>query len=42
MSLQDGCANADIALQCGFNSQSYFSKHFKDAIGMTPSSYRRA
>ncbi|MEM8544161.1 MAG: helix-turn-helix domain-containing protein [Cyanobacteria bacterium P01_H01_bin.119] len=41
MSLRDGCANADIVLQCSFNSQSHFSKHFKDAIGMTPSNYRK-
>lgn len=32
---------AEIALQCGFNSQSHLSKHFRDAIGMTPSDYRK-
>ncbi|MDB9527582.1 AraC family transcriptional regulator [Oscillatoria sp. CS-180] len=35
------CAIAEIALQCGFNSQSHFSKHFRDATGMTPSAYRK-
>ncbi|MGD1940619.1 MAG: helix-turn-helix domain-containing protein [Leptolyngbyaceae cyanobacterium] len=34
-------AIAEIALQCGFNSQSHFTKHFRDAIGMTPSHYRQ-
>ncbi|MEM1279341.1 MAG: helix-turn-helix domain-containing protein [Cyanobacteria bacterium P01_H01_bin.152] len=26
-------AIAEITLQCGFNSQSNFSKHFRDATG---------
>lgn len=34
-------AIAEIALQCGFNSQSHLSKHFREAIGMTPSDYRK-
>ncbi len=34
-------AIAEIALQCGFNSQSHFTKHFKDATGMTPNNYRK-
>ena len=34
-------AIAEIALQCGFNSQSHLSKHFRAATGTTPSNYRR-
>jgi AraC family transcriptional regulator len=34
-------AIAEIALQCGFNSQSHLSKHFREATGMTPSAYRK-
>jgi AraC family transcriptional regulator len=34
-------AIAEIALQCGFNSQSHLSKHFREATGMTPSDYRK-
>jgi len=30
----------DISIQCGFESQSYFSRTFKSAIGLTPSAYR--
>lgn len=30
----------DIALECGFNSQSYFSSVFKKFEGMTPKEYR--
>jgi AraC family transcriptional regulator len=33
-------ALADIALQCGFSSQSHFSRCFKCAFGTTPSRYR--
>ncbi|MGG6264007.1 helix-turn-helix domain-containing protein [Leptolyngbya sp. AN03gr2] len=32
---------AEIALHCGFNSQSHLGKAFRDAIGMTPSGYRK-
>ena len=35
-------AIAEIALQCGFNSQSHLTKHFRDATGTTPSSYRKS
>ena len=31
----------EIALQCGFNSSSYFNKTFKAAVGKTPSEYRQ-
>lgn len=34
-------AIADIALQCGFSSQSHFSKHFRSATGMAPGAYRK-
>ncbi|MEM6840467.1 MAG: AraC family transcriptional regulator [Cyanobacteria bacterium P01_C01_bin.120] len=27
--------------QCGFNSQSHFNKHVRDATGMTPNNYRK-
>ncbi|MGB8698909.1 MAG: helix-turn-helix domain-containing protein [Thermosynechococcaceae cyanobacterium] len=32
---------AEIALQCGFNSQNHLSKHFREATGMTPNNYRK-
>lgn len=35
-------AIADIALQCGFNSQSHLTKHFRETTGMTPSHYRKS
>lgn len=31
----------DIALECGFNSQSYFSNVFKKQEGLTPKEYRK-
>jgi len=31
----------DITQQCGFNSQSYFTKCFKQKYGMTPNAYRK-
>lgn len=31
---------ADIALQCGFNSQSHLIRHFKKQVGITPKQYR--
>ena len=34
-------AIAEIALQCGFNSQSHLGKYFREFTGVTPSSYRR-
>ncbi|MBI4784063.1 MAG: helix-turn-helix transcriptional regulator [Oscillatoriophycideae cyanobacterium NC_groundwater_1537_Pr4_S-0.65um_50_18] len=34
-------AIAEIALQCGFNSQSHLGKAFRDATGMTPKAYRK-
>jgi transcriptional regulator GlxA family with amidase domain len=30
-----------IALECGFYDQSYFTKCFKSALGMKPLDYRR-
>lgn len=32
---------AEIALQCGFNSQSHLSSHFRTVTGMTPTEYRK-
>ena len=32
---------SDVAIKCGFNSFSYFSKIFKETIGITPSQYRK-
>lgn len=34
-------AIAEIALQCGFNSQSHLGKSFREFTGVTPSSYRK-
>ncbi len=34
-------AIADIALDCGFNSQSHLAKHFRQLTGMTAKSYRK-
>ncbi|MEL6225045.1 MAG: AraC family transcriptional regulator [Cyanobacteria bacterium J06627_8] len=33
-------AIAEIALNCGFSSQSHLTKHFREATGLTPKSYR--
>lgn len=33
---------ADIALQCGFNSQSHLGKSFRELTGITPSNYRKS
>lgn len=33
-------AIAEVALQCGFNSQSHLGKAFREATGMTPKAYR--
>ena len=35
-------AIADIALQCGFNSQSHLGKSFRELTGVTPSRYRKS
>ena len=32
---------SEIAEECGFSSQSYFSTRFREAISMTPNEYRR-
>lgn len=32
---------ADIALDCGFNSQSHLGKYFRQVTGMTPKAYRQ-
>lgn len=34
-------AVADIASRCGFQDMSYFTKSFREAMGMTPSQYRK-
>jgi AraC family transcriptional regulator len=31
----------DIALDCGFNSQSHLGKYFRAITGMTPKAYRQ-
>jgi AraC family transcriptional regulator len=33
---------ADIALQCGFASQSHFTRHFRQITGLTPKVYRES
>ncbi|WP_375541564.1 helix-turn-helix domain-containing protein [Halomicronema sp. CCY15110] len=38
--LRTGCANADIALQVGFSSQSHLTQQFKRVTGMTPKQIR--
>lgn len=35
-------AIADIALECGFNSQSHLGKYFQKLTGMTPGNYRQS
>ena len=37
---QTGDTLSDIALACGFCDQSYFTRVFRDARGMTPRQYR--
>jgi AraC family transcriptional regulator len=37
---QSKVAISDVALQCGFNSQSHLSRHFRSVTGVTPSAYR--
>ncbi|MEO0770572.1 MAG: helix-turn-helix domain-containing protein, partial [Cyanobacteria bacterium J06649_4] len=32
---------SDIALDCGFNSQSHFGKSFRELVGTTPGKYQR-
>ena len=39
--LTDRCALSEVAGDCGFSSQSYFSYQFKQATGKTPLQYRR-
>jgi len=36
----DDCPLAEVARKCGYSSQSYFCYKFKQAEGMTPSTYR--
>lgn len=36
----DDCPLSEIAVKCGFSSQSYFCYKFKQLEGMTPSTYR--
>lgn len=33
---------ADVALECGFNSQSHLGKYFRQLVGMTPKAYRNS
>ena len=30
-----------IALECGYNDSSYFTRSFRKAIGLTPGTYRK-
>ena len=40
--IRDGYSNfTEIAIQCGYNSSSYFSKVFKNEKGISPSEYRK-
>lgn len=39
--LEEAYSLADIAMGCGFASQSYFCYRFKSAVGLTPLQYRR-
>jgi len=40
--LKAGCTNmTQIAIECGFNSSSYFCKVFKNERGISPSEYRK-
>lgn len=40
--IKEGCTNlTEVAMQCGFNSPSYFCKVFKKEIGISPTDYRR-
>ena len=41
MLLEENFSLADIALSCGFTSQSYFCNRFKNLTGLTPLQYRR-
>ncbi|WP_313930085.1 MULTISPECIES: AraC family transcriptional regulator [unclassified Trichocoleus] len=38
--LRTGYANADIALEVGFSSQSHLTQQFKRLTGMTPKQIR--
>ena len=33
---------ADIALACGYSDQSAFTRKFREAVGLSPSEYRRS
>ncbi|MBE9170096.1 helix-turn-helix transcriptional regulator [Pleurocapsales cyanobacterium LEGE 06147] len=33
---------ADVALECGFNSQSHLGKYFRELMGLTPRAYRNS
>ena len=40
--LQDGeMAICDVQSACGFDSPSYFSKVFKDVVGVSPSEFKK-
>ena len=41
MLLEETVSLVDIALSCGFTSQSYFCNRFKTLTGMTPLQYRK-
>ncbi|MFW1812960.1 helix-turn-helix transcriptional regulator, partial [Acinetobacter ursingii] len=37
--LKQGDQIAMVAQQCGFSDQSHFNRHFKKAMGVTPTQY---
>ncbi len=41
MLLTQSCTMTEIAIRCGFSSQTYFGYKFKEAMGMTPLQYRK-
>jgi AraC family transcriptional regulator len=40
--LSTNASLSDIALRCGFSDQAHLCKHFRQAVGETPSAWRRA
>lgn len=39
--LSTSCSVKEIAIQCGYHSETFFMKQFKKYVGMTPSQYRK-
>lgn len=36
-----GCSITEVAMQCGFQSIHYFSKYFKETVGLSPKEYAK-